>query len=285
VAVLVVQMGHVGRTTGVTGAPGEQAFTQAVGDACRRLLHGVNGWSVSCIPADPASSAYKGNAFCAVHADGNNNPNVAGSSLGHQTGEGNSFAQAVRSAYTQLGWSGPWHPDNYTDNLAHYYGVSAAIAQGNRRAFIFECGTITNPGEKAAMTSPEGIERAALAIGVGAGIIDMEEIDVATPNEIWMFPCVGTDPVTGNKETWPAVNWLTRADYRSLHALDGVNDLKAEVAELKAQLDELSQRQSMNTEDVKTASREGTAEALETGTVQVDINFAGNPSVVEGARS
>lgn len=183
---LIVQMGHSGRTTGATGAPGEMAFTESVGAACRTLLS-RNGWVVRPIPADPPGSAYRGDAFVAVHADGNNNPAVRGASVGYQNQAGGDLAGGWKAAYTALGWSGPWNQDNYTTNLAQYYGVRAAIAQGNTRACIIECGTITNPTEHDAMTGPGGPQRVALAIGTALGIIDhpqeelMSYLDLTSP--------------------------------------------------------------------------------------------------------
>lgn len=167
--VLVVQMGHSGRTSGATGAPGEMAFTEAVGAACRVLLAG-HGWEVRTIPADPPASAYRGDAFVAVHADGSASPAVIGASVGYQSAAGGALAHAWREHYVALGWPGPWHPDNYTLNLAQYYGVRTARSVGNDRACIVECGTITNPTEGALLRSPEGAERAALAIGRAVGI-------------------------------------------------------------------------------------------------------------------
>lgn len=172
---LVVQCGHVGRTSGNTGAPGEREFTARVGEACARLL-GRRGWSIRVVPADPVRAAYRGDAFVAVHADGNNNPDVDGASVGYQTTEGRQLAEAWRSAYQLLGWSGPWHRDNYTTNLSGYYGVSYAVGQGNRRACIVECGTITNPAERAAMTSQDGVDRVALAIGMALGILLYQDV-------------------------------------------------------------------------------------------------------------
>lgn len=167
--VLVIQMGHAGRTSGVTGAPGEQDFTQRVGDACHRLLSG-KGWTIRTISADPPYADYKGQAFFAVHADGNNNPAVNGSSVGYQNNAGKTLAQDFKAFYIGFGWKGPWHQDNYTDNLHYYYGVGDAIDQGNTRACIVECGTITNPAEHDAMTSQEGIDRVAYAIGAALGM-------------------------------------------------------------------------------------------------------------------
>lgn len=162
---LVVQMGHSGRTTGATGAPGEMAFTEAVGAACARLLN-QGGWSVRPIVADPPNSQYRGDAFIAVHADGSNNPDVRGASVGYQNGIGADLAHGWRDAYVRRGFTGPWHLDNYTENLHYYYGVGTAIGQANPRACIIECGTITNAADRAQMLP----DRVALAIGDALGI-------------------------------------------------------------------------------------------------------------------
>lgn len=174
-SVLVVQMGHSGRTSGATGAPGEMAFTEAVGEACRRLLN-RGAWVVRTIAADPAASAYRGDAFFAVHADGSTNPNVRGASVGYQTAEGAGLAHAWRATYVALGFTGPWNGDNYTVNLAQYYGVRTAVQEGNRRACIIECGTITNAADRALMLP----DRVALAIGRAVGIEGLGGVDVAT---------------------------------------------------------------------------------------------------------
>jgi hypothetical protein len=158
-------MGHSGRTSGATGAPGEMAFNEAVGAACARLLN-RDGWQVRCIRADPAASAYRGNAFVAVHADGSTNPRVRGASVGYQGTAGARVANDWRSAYVARGFTGPWHTANYTTNLSEYYGVRIARQEGNHRACIVECGTITNAEDRALMDPT----RVALAIGDAVGI-------------------------------------------------------------------------------------------------------------------
>lgn len=185
---LVVQMGHAGRTTGATGAPGEQAFTQAVGASCARLLDGRGGWRVRLIVADPGLDSYRGDAFVAVHADGNNNPAVRGASVGYQNDPGAGLAHAWHDAYVRRGFTGPWHRDNYTDNLHYYYGVTNAIKVGNRRACIVEAGTITNADDRALMLP----DRVALAIGDAVGIPHgVPAVERALPPE---------PPITGRVE-------------------------------------------------------------------------------------
>jgi hypothetical protein len=230
VAVLVVQMGHAGRTSGATGAPGEQAYTQAVGAACARLLGGRDGWSVRPVVADPPVAQYRGDAFVAIHADGSTNPAVRGASVGWQNGAGAGFAHNWRDAYIRRGFTGPWHPDNYTANLGQYYGVRAAIGQGNARAFIAECGTITNAEDRALMAP----DRVALAIGDALGI-HTEEDDVTAWNELLDYSLTGGTPST--------------AFYRINNGFDG---LAANAAASKAMLATViaNQQDDLSADDV-----------------------------------
>lgn len=234
--ILVVQMGHAGRTSGATGAPGEQAYTQEVGAACARLLN-RGGWSVRTIVADPPDAQYRGDAFVAVHADGSNNPDVRGASVGHQTPEGLDLAHAWRAAYKARGFTGPWNADNYTVNLGQYYGVRTAVAQGNRRACIIECGTITNADDRALMAP----DRVARAVGDALGIATEEE-DVLTDAEIeriWRWKTdelVTIDP----HDTLQAYEALAAARADSFHAAADIAALTAKVDALAAKVDALT---------------------------------------------
>jgi hypothetical protein len=182
---LIVQMGHDGRPRYVgdrasVGTAGEQDFSRSVGAACVRLLDGRGGWRVVLIDADvdEPGETYHGDAFVAIHADGSTSAAVHGGSVGYQTPEGNALADAWQRAYDALGWNGGWQPDNYTENLHWYYGVRNAVAAGNRRAAILECGHLTNPDDRALMTGPGGPERVARALGRALGIPLDEEDDM-----------------------------------------------------------------------------------------------------------
>lgn len=218
--VLVVQMGHAGRTSGATGAPGEQAYTQLVGSACARLLN-RDGWSVRPIVADPPMSQYRGDAFFAVHADGSTSPRVRGASVGYQNAAGARLAHAWRDAYVARGFTGPWHPDNYTANLAGYYGVRAAVSAGTLAACIIECGTITNAEDRAIMDPT----RVALAIGDALGIMQDQprkgEVDV-TAQENWNYVL----PFQGQPDNKAIAGiHLTNANLYAGQALDAVKSL------------------------------------------------------------
>lgn len=168
--VLVVQMGHCYRKSGSTGTTGEQAYATSVANACVNLLHGRNGWTVRRILADDNLSDYRGGAFVAIHCDGSTSASARGASIGYRNAAGRQFGQAWKRAYAARGWKGGFRPDNYTAALAGYYGTGNALSQGNTRAFIAECGFMTNAQDKALLTGPGGPTRVALAIGDALGI-------------------------------------------------------------------------------------------------------------------
>lgn len=168
--VLVVQKGHCYRTTGATGTSGEQQYATSVANACVNLLHGRNGWTVRAILADDPTSRYAGDAFVAIHCDGSTSSSARGASVGYRNAAGQAFGQAWKRAYAARGWKGGFRPDNYTDALHFYYGTGDAISAGNQRAFIAECGFLTNAQDRALLTGPGGPTRVALAIGDALGI-------------------------------------------------------------------------------------------------------------------
>jgi hypothetical protein len=181
--ILVVQRGHCHRKTGATGTTGEQAYATAVAKACQNLLHGRGGWQVQVILADEPLAAYQGDAFVAIHCDGSTSASARGASVGYRTPEGQRLAKAWKRAYAARGWSSGFRADNYTDPLAGYYGTRNAVAVGNRRAFIAECGFRTNAKDRAALDAPGGPSRVALAIGDALGIPHAEEGFLMTLNE------------------------------------------------------------------------------------------------------
>jgi|GEM_PF-6589958 len=188
---LLVQKGHCYRTTGATGTTGEQQYATQVADACVRLLDGKNGWDVKAVLADISLDSYRADAFAAVHCDGSTNPTARGSSVGYKTPEGQRLAQAWERAYAARGWP-IFRDDNYTAALKNYYGVSNAISAGCRRAFIMECGFMTNPEDRLLMTEPGGVDRVALALGDALGIqmegdVAESRTDVTHAYRWWSF--------------------------------------------------------------------------------------------------
>ncbi|NYV72853.1 N-acetylmuramoyl-L-alanine amidase [Streptomyces sp. UH6] len=173
--VLVVQMGHCFRTSGATGTPGEQVFAKAVADACAAELAkpgppGRELWHLRVIKADEPVEQYAGDAFVAFHCDGSLHQSARGASVGYRDAAGQSLAQAWKHAYEQRGWSGGFRDDNYTENLKKYYGTRKADEAGNRRAFIAECGFLTNQHDKALLTGPGGVDRVVHALFDALGV-------------------------------------------------------------------------------------------------------------------
>lgn len=162
-ALVVVQRGHVPRTTGATGAPGEQAFAIAAADRVAAHLRPL-GHQARIINADVPLSSYRGDLFVALHYDSSTNPAAHGASVGYQPTEGNRFAQAWKRRYATAGWTGGFRGDNYTSALGGYYGVRHAVGQGNRRAFIAEAGFHSNPGDAALLAAPGGPDRVGRAV-------------------------------------------------------------------------------------------------------------------------
>jgi hypothetical protein len=239
VPLLIVQQGHCYRTTGATGTIGEQGFATDVGETCFRLLDGRGGWSVRRTLAD--QDAYNADAFVAIHCDGSINTTARGASVGYRTPEGQRFAQDWKRAYAARGWQ-VFRPDNYTTALAGYYGVRRAVAAGTRRAMIVECGFLTNPTERAILTSPGGAERAALAIGDALGITQGEDMDPAQNDTLnalaWRTHALinGLDAVPDRTDVQPPVvrgeqMWFVQLVKRLETKLD---HLTADLAELKA---------------------------------------------------
>jgi hypothetical protein len=207
--VLVVQLGHCYRRTGATGTTGEQEYATKVGNACRALLHGRGGWSVRVILADDPASSYVGHAFFAIHCDGSTSPAARGASVGYRTPEGQAAAQAWKRAYAARGWPG-FRPDNYTTALAQYYGTGTAVARGNRRAVILECGFRTNAEDRGLLDSPGGPERVALSIGDALGIpVTPPEEDVELGDKIRAWD--GFEITVGQAlfDTWQLINNLS----------------------------------------------------------------------------
>jgi N-acetylmuramoyl-L-alanine amidase len=159
---VVLQRGHVPRTSGATGAPGEQDF--AIAAAARAATHlRALGHQVRIIDADVANEHYRGDFFVALHYDSSTNPNARGASVGYQSAEGQVFATVWKRHYEAAGWP-RFRPDNYTPALAGYYGVRRAVAAGNRRAFIAEAGFHSNAQDAALLAEPAGPDRVGRAI-------------------------------------------------------------------------------------------------------------------------
>jgi hypothetical protein len=170
---VIVQAGHVARTTGSTGTGGEQEFNLAVANMVAAEVK-RRGGTAKVIRADVAQSDYRGDYFVAIHADGSTSKSVRGSSVGYRNARGKTLALAIKKHYQerakQAGYALSFRADNYTPALHHYYGTGYAIAQNpSCRAVIVEGGFLTHPLERTFLSTQAG--RRALALGIADAIL------------------------------------------------------------------------------------------------------------------
>lgn len=250
-SLVVVQRGHVPRTSGSTGAPGEQQFAIDTAALLAPMLRSM-GHTVRVIDADEPRSRYAGNVFVSIHYDSSGSSSASGASVGYQNSHGQRFAQAWKSAYADAGWTRGFRPDNYTANLSQYYGVREAIAAGNLFAIITESGFQTNAQDRAMMT-PELTARS-IAVAVGE-ITDTQppEEDAMTAKEVWNFRDTSED-----SRAWQ----LLESTFRT------VNKMKDTVAAIDSQVSAIKTALSAHDANLGEKIQAALADAV----VQVDVD-------------
>jgi hypothetical protein len=197
----VIQRGHCFRTTGSTGAPGEQGFNSTVAVLVAEQAQGFIqdvGHQAKIINADLGTYP-AGDFFVAQHYDGSVNPAASGASVGYDTDAGQALAHRWKQAYRDLGWTRGFRADNYTAALRSYYGYSRARAAGIKTRCVLEAGFGSNPGDRAWLDSDEGRTACAAAICIactGINPLDqpaVEEDDVA-PRDVLKFVQAANHP-------------------------------------------------------------------------------------------
>lgn len=158
---VVVQMGHVDRTSGITGTAGEQVFTKAAAGHTAALLLQA-GRTVKVIKAD--ENVPQSQVFVAIHCDGHSNTSASGASVGYLDNKGKKGATAWKEAYQRAGWPRGFRQDNLTAGLSSYYGNKKAVRAGTPTAFVLEAGFLTNPEDRALLANDAGHLRCATAI-------------------------------------------------------------------------------------------------------------------------
>jgi hypothetical protein len=257
-------MGHAYRKSGSTGTSGEQAYATSVANACVNLLHGRGGWTVRRILADDSLSRYAGDAFVAIHCDGSTSASARGASIGYRNAAGQRFGQAWKRFYLLRGWTGGFRPDNYTPALAGYYGTGNALSQGNSRAFIAECGFMTNAQDRALLTAAGGPTRVALAIGDALGITEGND-DMATPAETWGYKGVGEDE--------DAYKFLRDTRAIATSARSEATNAKVAANQANTKLDALAGKVGTLGEQIEFAVAEAVANYLSANPPQVAVNY------------
>lgn len=162
---VVIQMGHVARTSGATGTDdrrrpknvssgykgSEQDFVKVLGPMIRdRLVAGgltcdLNGADDILRPAD---------VFLALHQDGSGSTTAHGASTGYPIhGDGHILSDIWKARYTLAGWSWGFRRSNYTVGLHYYFAFAGLRRWWWKRAkfasaFLIEHGFATTPTEQ-----------------------------------------------------------------------------------------------------------------------------------------
>lgn len=144
---IVIQEGHVPRTTGAIGTYREQEFNMILGTKLAKALI-VVGHKLYIVGADDPIPVC--DVFIALHLDGNLDRSIRGASVGYPSDDpkspGGRLAQAWKRHHQANGYPGGFHRDNYTSGLRYYYGFRKSVAQFE---FLAEHGTATNAEDEA----------------------------------------------------------------------------------------------------------------------------------------
>ena len=139
---VLLQAGHVGRTTGNIGSIHnglvESQWNERVAIRVEDILtkKGIMVERVGAkIPTTTAEIAV------AIHFDGSETACLTGASIGHDGSNGSKLlAKNWRKEYGAF-FPFKWHKDNFTKNLSHYYGFSKVTT--SKGFLVLELGEIT----------------------------------------------------------------------------------------------------------------------------------------------
>lgn len=160
---IVVQKGHVApREPGFesgTGTVREQELVTKIGDALAKLLAADDRFDPVVVPGD-IPNGIKCDAALFLHGDGSTNPAASGYCFGYPNYPVNKkLADLIAVEFDKIPGHPPHRTDNYTRDLAGYYGYSRVDTPGPE--VLVEHGFLTNPAEQAWLFN--NIERLAKA--------------------------------------------------------------------------------------------------------------------------
>ena len=137
---VVVQAGHEGRVGGNTGAVSgklqEVKWNIIVANSVAKQL---KAWDIEVkrVPAD--TKLTKAKLAVAIHFDGSSKQCTSGASIGYKNESSKEFAKHWKRAYSHY-FPFAWQEDNFTKNLANYYGYYYIRAD---KFLVLELGEIT----------------------------------------------------------------------------------------------------------------------------------------------
>lgn len=152
---VLVQAGHIApREPGFeagTGTRGEQELVRDIRDRLVKLLNADQRFDAIAAPGD-IPDGIRVDAALFLHGDGSSNPRSSGFSFGYPNYTVNKrLADYVAAEFFGLKGHPPHHTDNYTRDLAGYYGFSRTQTPGPE--VLVEHGFLTNPSEAAWLRS------------------------------------------------------------------------------------------------------------------------------------
>ena len=137
---VVIQAGHEGRVVGNTGAvSGKVQEVEWNIIVANEVAKQLKKWDIQVkrVPAD--TKLIKAKIAVAIHFDGTNKKCRSGASIGYKDEESKEFAKRWKRAYSHYFPFG-WREDNFTRNLANYYGYYYIRAN---KFLVIELGEIT----------------------------------------------------------------------------------------------------------------------------------------------
>ena len=137
---VVVQAGHEGRIDGNTGAVyGKLQEVKWNIIVANEVAKQLKQWDIKVkrVPAD--TKLIKAKIAVAIHFDGAIRRCSSGASIGYQNKNSKDFAKQWKKIYSRYFPFG-WQKDNFTKNLANYYGYSYIRAN---KFLVLELGEIT----------------------------------------------------------------------------------------------------------------------------------------------
>lgn len=148
---VLVQKGHVSpREPGFeagTGTVREQELVTLIANELDRLLR-LDGRFTSIVVPGDIPDGIRVDAALFLHGDGSTNKAASGYSFGYpQFPVNKRLADLISTEFQKIPGHPPHHADNYTRDLAGYYGFSRVNTPGPE--VLIEHGFLTNPAEQA----------------------------------------------------------------------------------------------------------------------------------------
>ena len=150
---IIIQMGHVGRTSGSTGTYREQEFNKDLGYAINHILKDNKKLKYRLMGADDwlSSQPNKCTVFFSIHGDGSTNKQAAGFSCGFKIDTNQDFKEKLAVSYGNL-CKFTRRKDNYTSGLRLYYSWTPTTTRPARVSAMYTCllehGFLTNDIER-----------------------------------------------------------------------------------------------------------------------------------------